>query len=696
MLKKIRKKVKSKRNSTNRIESLHFIYKNKEILTNIIILIAIILFIFSYFNVNLLLKDTITSGGDTASHFYPAKYMKETLLPQLKMDGWSQGWYGGFPIFQFYFPLPFVLMSLIPLKLTISFKLVTILGTLLLPLLVFLSMKKMNFKFPTPIVSAILTLPFLFMEANSMWGGNIPSTLAGEFSYSISLALTFLFLGFIYKDMGKKKWFFSSALFALVTLTHVYTAIFAASVSIFFLLVPIIKKNKEKLKNNFLYLFKTYFLAFLLTAFWLVPLITNLHLTTPYADSWGPEIFKIFPLILTVFAPFAIIGILKGILKKGKKVSYILFFIFVSAILFLLAEPLGIVDIRFVAFLQISFLLLAAYGIGTVSKRLKGKWILSLIVLVSVIIFVNSQVTYIDDWAKWNYEGFENKPLWNEYKQVNDYLKNQTGRVVYEHNQNHNRAGTPRAFESLPLFAKRPTLEGLYMQSSITAPFVFYIQAEVSKQQSCPFWKSWECDSNDVKRGSEHLKIFNVKHFIARTNEIKTKFMNLSYWKLVKKIDPFWIFETNNSGYVTKLKKGPILKNKENWKRESYNWFKNANLEKRIVFNQYAKDLYKEPKDCSVSSKLKKEEILINTTCINNPLVVSVSYHPRWKVKGGRGPYLISPSFMLIYPTEKNVRMYYGRTSLDNISLILSIIGLIVVIYLIKKTHTKTWTKAKL
>ena len=41
----------------------------------------------------------------------------------------------------------------------------------------------------------VATLPFLFDRGFTIYGGNIPSTLAGEFSFSISLSFALLFLG---------------------------------------------------------------------------------------------------------------------------------------------------------------------------------------------------------------------------------------------------------------------------------------------------------------------------------------------------------------------------------------------------------------------------------------------------------------------------------------------------------------------
>ena len=69
----------------------------------------------------------------------------------------------------------------------------------LMPICAYFGLRLLGSPFPGPAIGALATLCFLFMEANSMWGGNIPSTLAGEFSLSLGLSLTVLFFGTIHR-----------------------------------------------------------------------------------------------------------------------------------------------------------------------------------------------------------------------------------------------------------------------------------------------------------------------------------------------------------------------------------------------------------------------------------------------------------------------------------------------------------------
>ena len=100
-------------------------------------------------------------------------------------------------MFTFYITLPFLLIALASLFLPymVAFKLVTAMGVFLLPVAMWGFGKLFRLPRPFPLLAPVFALGFLFMDSYSIYGGNILSTLAGEFGYSISFALTFVFLG---------------------------------------------------------------------------------------------------------------------------------------------------------------------------------------------------------------------------------------------------------------------------------------------------------------------------------------------------------------------------------------------------------------------------------------------------------------------------------------------------------------------
>ncbi|MGH8589000.1 MAG: 6-pyruvoyl-tetrahydropterin synthase-related protein, partial [Gammaproteobacteria bacterium] len=130
--------------------------------------------------------------------------------------------------------------------------------------------------------------------------------------------------------------------------------------------------------------------------------------------------------------------------------------------------------------------------------------------------------SYVPAWIEWNYSGFEAKPGWSQLQRLSEHLRGdfRDPRVVFEHSDDHEALGTTRAFESLPPLSGRSTLEGLYMQASPVAPFVFFVQSEVSRVASCPF-PVWGCASFDLDRAVAHLRMFAVSQVILRGDEAK-------------------------------------------------------------------------------------------------------------------------------------------------------------------------------
>ena len=69
------------------------------------IVVAAMLFVFFQLQPSLLFADTTPAGGDMGAHVWGPDYMREHLLPNLRVTGWAPDWYSGFPAYHFYFCL---------------------------------------------------------------------------------------------------------------------------------------------------------------------------------------------------------------------------------------------------------------------------------------------------------------------------------------------------------------------------------------------------------------------------------------------------------------------------------------------------------------------------------------------------------------------------------------------------------------
>ncbi len=79
----------------------------------------------------------------------------------------------------------------------IAFKFVTILGSVTLPVAAWAFGRLAGLARPRPALLAAFTLPFLFDQTYQIYGGNLLSTMAGEYAYSLGLSVAVLFLGVV-------------------------------------------------------------------------------------------------------------------------------------------------------------------------------------------------------------------------------------------------------------------------------------------------------------------------------------------------------------------------------------------------------------------------------------------------------------------------------------------------------------------
>jgi hypothetical protein len=177
-----------------------------------------------------LLSDTTPTGGDMSAHVWGPAFLRDHLLTKGRLTGWSPDWYAGFPAFSFYMVPPFLAIALLSLVIPygVAFKLVAVSGAVSLPVCVWAFGRLNRLPYPAPAFMAVGATIFLFDRSYAIYGGNIASTLAGEFSFAISLSLAVLYLGVLGHTLrtGRHRGW-AALLLALAALCHVIPALFA-------------------------------------------------------------------------------------------------------------------------------------------------------------------------------------------------------------------------------------------------------------------------------------------------------------------------------------------------------------------------------------------------------------------------------------------------------------------------------------
>jgi hypothetical protein len=664
---------------------------------------AILLVLLDLLRPSLLLLPTIAAGGDTPCHYPTAVWLHDRLLPQLRLHGWYPGASLGHPLLLYYFPFPFLLMSaLAPLTgMPVAFKLGTALGVFLLPLLVYASFRLMRLAFPAPLLGAAASLVFLYLEDNPIWGGTIASTLTGEFSYTYGVGFAVLFVGVLYRARrdGRGPWA-PAAILALTGYAHGYAVIWAGlTASGLLLWDPRPGGGPGRATWGTLgWLLAVAALAFALAAPALVPMLAGWGFTTPYDDAWieittrGLFPAILWPLFLAAAFSLAVPLVRRFRVPPDERLLLLAFGALAGASLASAGPALGVVDVRFVPLAQLALALAGAAGLGIAVARLALAEVAALGLVLVAAAYADSGSRVLRQWVDWNYSGLERKELWAAWRELNARLRGGPGdpRVAFEYGPVHERAGSLRMHEMLPFFSGRSGIEGVYSQSSTTTHPVYYLLSELFPSSPNPFRRR-TYSRFDPESGLARLRLLNVSQVVATSAALVSALEARPEVVREARIPPYTLFRLADPGpgYVEPLAFAPVRSSPRGWRDQAYRWFSRKPPNRAVLvftddprFDLVAADPWAPPPErplpggVELTADLRAEQIRITTSRPGHPLLVKVSYHPRWKAEGAFGPYLASPGLMLVVPWRREVRLSYtARDASDAAGLALGVAG---------------------
>jgi 6-pyruvoyl-tetrahydropterin synthase related domain len=255
------------------------------LVVDLLVVGSCVAFVLWHMQPHLLLSDSTPAGGDMGAHVWGPAYLRDHLLPHGQVAGWTADWYAGFPAFQFYMVVPslaivllnaglhgwmalvpaaaglallgvlvayrhdrrvrrlaivgiVVAFSLVGLPYGMAFKLVSVSGVATLPIAAYLLGRLAGARFPTPAGMAAAGVFFLFYRGFTIYGGNIASTLAGEFAFSMSLSFALVYLGVVFKGLETGRYRATAAvLLALTGLCHLIPAFWALAATAVIVLI---------------------------------------------------------------------------------------------------------------------------------------------------------------------------------------------------------------------------------------------------------------------------------------------------------------------------------------------------------------------------------------------------------------------------------------------------------------------------
>lgn len=261
------------------------------------------------------------TGGDMGAHVWAPAFLRDHLLPNFRLQGWSMDWYAGLPVYRFYMLPPALLMSILNglghIPYGIAFKFVAILGVATMPLNAWLFGRLSRMPWPVPEFLTIGALLFIFDENFSIYGGNIASNMAGEFSFAIALSLAVLGFGLLTRGLREGRGLgAAAAVLALSAVCHGIVAIFVALGAV---TMVIIWLDRRRWKWSL----ATLVTLGLLVAWWILPFKLSTHFMTnmkyePYQGPWWKFFNPQSTLTTWFLILFAVVGFVASLIRRNR------------------------------------------------------------------------------------------------------------------------------------------------------------------------------------------------------------------------------------------------------------------------------------------------------------------------------------------------------------------------------------------
>ncbi len=687
---------------------------NKRALIVLLEILTVILFLVLFwepFNLSYLFTETHISGGDTISHPWISRSLKN-LWHQGRFWGWNESWGAGFPFLYFYFYPVYILSNFINFlgfSEAVSFKLMVFFIISLLPISYYFSSRRW---LSQPYAIALTAMGFfLFLDGDSSYyGGNLKSVLAGQMSHHLGLVCLICYLGFLLKR--KVNTFLGVIFLSLSVLSHVYSGIYAILFTLIFWFIDIIKNKDFKVILKSL---KGALVGVGLTAFFWAPLIFYRNATVTPINQWNvdwQEIIKIlqfknhwFFLIYT----FATIGSFVNLFNKKSENRFFYFGILILAYgsVFIMPHLMNspILHIRLVP--QV-FLIMILVGVSSLNDlNLKKGIHFSLAILISFSFMqINLKSTILDkvlpskarnqfkdlpNWWRWNMSGIEQKPGIQDVFDLWEFMKNfpdNEGRFAFEY-FNYNSFGSPRIFELTPFMTGKSVFESLLMESSVNYPASYYINYLVKTETWWPGFPI-KTPQPDIRKAVKFFSLFNMKYFVAHSPQVRNIMSSLNK-KIIYQNRSFIIYEMNPFTRIANVLEGdlpeyqfekPLYASVENFPHSLETITKIIHGTRSFEFpDRRAQDL----KPIHGYWLDQKQRYVVPETSATQEapkrILFKISYFPNWKTNTGEEVQLVSPNLMMVETRSSRIEISYEIGWIEKLSLSLSIITLLGLIW---------------
>jgi tetratricopeptide (TPR) repeat protein len=651
------------------------------------------------------------TGGDNGSHLLYAWLYADSLFFSGQITPWLPEVYGGLPFLSYYFPMPFIVIALLSKLIGIApaFKWGTFLAAMLLPGAVYSASRRMlNFSPIPALFGALGSLGFLLHEQSAIWGGNLLSTLAGEFSYSYGLLFAVLAMMAWARAIALERgWIWAGLLEAACGFSHGFPLLIVGFSTLFLLLDcgswPAFRRITGQLMRGHLF-------AFCLLGGWLWPMLEMHSLTIPNDAAFPLSGWRdLLPATLWPVLAAGLVGVvllaIPAVRRSWRIEQSVALRFFLSAaglagFAFIIADQLGLADIRFFPLVWLTGSIACGWLFGQALSVLTApadntqpdmaRILLVASLSLGLLGWLAEHVHDAPEWAQWNHAGLEAKPQWHNLSRLFPYIRGElwSTRLLFEHDPDNNDIGSTRTLEALPMFLNhRPVLEGLYMESAVLGPAIYQLQSEVSARASSPLVR-FPTGLIDASFAARHMNFMHADTLLLRSSIAKSAIESSGLFEKVAESPPFSLYRLKQfDSHLAEIVTQPIrILPLKNWMEDAFAWFRT-----RSRFDAYLPVYSDHPATFSTADtaspaaqvsikRLSRNELLFDTQAIGQPHLIKIAYHPRWQLESRGSLQIAGPGYLLVVPEEHEIRLIYGHTLIGKLGMAATTISLLCLI----------------
>lgn len=650
------------------------------------------------------------TGGDAASHILYAWLYADSLLFSGNVIPWVPEVFGGLPFLSYYFPLPFIVIALLSklIGFAPAFKWGSFLAAMLLPGAVFVAGRRwLGMPWPGALFGGLGALAFLLHEQNSIWGGNLLSTLAGEFAYSYGLCLAVLtMIAWLRAVQAGRGWIVPALLEAATGFSHGFPLLLVGfSTALLLFEGGIFRRTLGMLARGHL-------LAFCLLGGWLWPMLEMHGLTIPNDAAFPLEGWRdLLPATLWPIAAVGLAGLCLQLVPAVRRrwtalqagaLRYFTGSAGLAALAFLAGDQLGLADIRFFPMVWLFAAVVCGWLFGQALASIAEAWelqpgialfLFAAAAALGCLGWFGQQVRAAPDWALWNHAGLDSKPQWRNLTRLFPAMAGDlwSPRLAFEHDPANHDIGSTRVLEALPMFLNhRPVLEGLYMETALLGPAIYQLQSEISARPSSPLVR-FPSGSLDPQFAARHMNLLHADSLLLRSREAKSAIEASGLFDKLAEAPPFALYRLRafDSALIELVRQPLRLRPLNDWMQDAFAWFRTRSRFDAYlpVYGDLAPDalLAPDPAHAVRTLSLSRHELVFETDVVGRAHLIKLAYHPRWQLQTKGQLALAGPGYMLVVPAEKQIRLVYGHTAIGKYGMAATVLAAVYAFFALRR-----------